>query len=71
MRSSRPAHFSGLDWRAASKCTGGNCVEVATMGEMIAVRDSKNPEGAVLVYTATEWNEFAANVRKGQYDHLV
>jgi hypothetical protein len=41
------------------------------MGEMIAVRDSKNPEGAVLVYTATEWNEFAANVRKGQYDHLV
>ncbi|GII31049.1 DUF397 domain-containing protein [Planotetraspora mira] len=71
MRSSRSAHFSDLDWRTASRCTGGNCVEVATAGEIVAVRDSKDPEGPVLVYTASEWSEFAAKVRKGQYDRLA
>lgn len=46
-----------------------NCVEVADLdGGGRAVRDSKNPTGPVLTFTATEWAAFTAGVRAGQFD---
>jgi uncharacterized protein DUF397 len=38
-------------WRKASRSTnnGGNCVELAALPGQVAVRDSKNPHGPVLV----------------------
>lgn len=48
---------------------GGNCVEVASLaGGMVAVRDSKDPDGARLVFTPAEWAAFTAGVRDGQFD---
>jgi hypothetical protein len=32
------------------------------------VRDSKNPTGAALMFTATEWAAFIAGVRAGEFD---
>jgi hypothetical protein len=32
------------------------------------VRDSKNPDGPVLVYTAAEWDAFVQGVKAGQFD---
>lgn len=38
---------------------GGACVEVATnLPELVAVRDSKNPSGPTLVFSADNWQAF-------------
>jgi hypothetical protein len=37
---------------------------------MIAVRDSKDPEGAILTYTAAEWRAFLDGAKKGEFDDL-
>jgi hypothetical protein len=48
-------------------CEGGTCVEVA-LGEVVFVRDSKNPDGPMLVFTRTEWTEFVNGVKMGVFD---
>jgi hypothetical protein len=49
-------------------CDTGGCVEVAT-GEIVAVRDSKaGPDGPVLRFSRTEWDEFIAAVKAGKFD---
>jgi len=59
-------------WRTSSFSSdqGGECVEVADLpadgGR--AVRDSKNPTGPALTFTATEWAAFTAGVRAGEFD---
>lgn len=47
------ADTTGPTWRKATASqANGNCVEVATLPDgTIGVRDSKNPTGAVLVFT--------------------
>lgn len=58
---------SGRTWRRSSRSYGGgNCVEVATQfGARVAIRDSKNRQGAVLGFTPAQWNDFIAGVRSG------
>jgi hypothetical protein len=52
-------------WRKSSysEGNGGNCVEVAAQGAIVAVRDSKNPEGPVLRVTAAEWRRFLGQLK--------
>jgi len=39
--------------------TGGNCVEVASLGDgRVAIRDSWRPAGTALVVPAREWAAF-------------
>ena len=45
-----------------------NCVEVAFVGEVIAVRDSKNPEGPALIFTTAEWDAFVGGAKDGEFD---
>ncbi|MFE2271287.1 DUF397 domain-containing protein [Streptomyces lavendulae] len=49
-------------WRKSSYSgdTGGNCVEVAPQPALVAVRDSKNPDGPVFTVSPAA---FAAFVR--------
>jgi hypothetical protein len=49
----------------------GACVEVASWDGKIAVRDSKNPEGAILLYTGREWEAFLDGAKKGEFDHFM
>jgi Domain of unknown function (DUF397) len=46
-------NLTGAQWRKSSYSNGngGNCVEVE--GAQRGVRDSKNPTGAALMFTAT------------------
>lgn len=47
----------------------GNCVEVAGLaGDLIRVRDSKNPRGGALNFTHAEWDAFIGGVRNGEFD---
>ncbi len=50
----------------------GNCVEVAPLtGGGVAVRNSRDPDGPALVYTAAELAAFLAGAKDGEFDHLV
>ncbi|MFY1696983.1 DUF397 domain-containing protein [Solwaraspora sp. WMMA2101] len=45
-----------------------NCVEVAFVDQAIAIRDSKNPTGPALIFTADEWDAFLGGARDGEFD---
>jgi hypothetical protein len=45
-----------------------NCVEVAFVGEAIAVRNSKNPGGPALIFTPPEWDAFVGGAKDGEFN---
>lgn len=56
--------LSRARWRTSAHSGGnGNCVQVAALPQLVAVRDSKHPDGAVLIFTAREWAGFAKAVK--------
>jgi Domain of unknown function (DUF397) len=60
---------ASVEWRKSSFSTTNGCVEVAVVGDRIAVRDSKQQgRGPVLEFTATEWAAFLGGVRGGEFD---
>ena len=61
-------NLDGAQWRTSSYTgsDGGNCVEVATnLKGVVAVRDSKDRGGPVLVFTRDEWRDCLAAVKAG------
>ncbi|GAB2814410.1 DUF397 domain-containing protein [Actinocorallia aurea] len=54
-----------MNWRKStySAPDGDNCVEVATKGPVIAVRDSKHPGEPHLVFGRSAFEEFARRLR--------
>jgi hypothetical protein len=61
-----------LAWRkATSSSHGGACVEVAPMPGSVAVRDSKDPEGPILVFTPAEWHAFLDGAKSGEFDDVA
>ncbi|GAA3392721.1 DUF397 domain-containing protein [Streptomyces roseoviridis] len=53
-------------WRKSSYSngSGGECVEVASdIPGLVPVRDSKRPDGPVLLLAATAWAPFVASVK--------
>lgn len=56
-------------WQKATKSnTNGACVEVRVQSEIIEVRDTKDPKGPVLGFTAQEWDAFLDGAKRGQFD---
>jgi hypothetical protein len=57
--------LSGAVWRKSSRSNnGGNCVEVArNLTGIVAVRDSKDPEGPALIFASADWEAFTAGVK--------
>jgi Domain of unknown function (DUF397) len=55
--------LSRAGWRR-SRYSGsnGNCLEAAGNGRVVAVRDSKDPDGPCLVLNPAAWREFAARL---------
>jgi hypothetical protein len=57
--------LSLIVWRKASYSTSGtnNCVEAGTASRVVAVRDSKDPSGPVLMMAPDAWRAFTARVK--------
>jgi hypothetical protein len=67
---SRSVDLSRGAWRKSrySGGNGGQCVEVArNLPGVVAVRDSKDPDGPSLVVTAGEWRAFIDGLRRGGF----
>jgi hypothetical protein len=63
--------LSAAAWRKASRSSdnGGQCVEVAmNLPEVVAVRDSKDPDGPKLLFTCPEWKAFVNGLKAGEFD---
>ncbi len=63
-------HTTAAAWRKSRFCNGASaCVEVAPLADgNVALRDSKEQDGPVLVFTPEEWAAFTAGVREGEFD---
>ena len=63
---------SGPRWTKSSlSFSNSNCVEVARLPDgTVGVRDSKNPDAAILRFTPAEWQAFLGGARRGEFDSL-
>ncbi|MBB2912142.1 hypothetical protein FHS43_003422 [Streptosporangium becharense] len=62
--------ITSTTWRRStlSGPDGGNCVEVASLSRgRRGVRDSKDPDGPVLVFGSGEWSAFLTAVKDGAF----
>lgn len=80
-----PIDPATLTWRKSRRSDGGNgCVEVAladgspadaphkaNRGPLVLFRDSENPDGPVLAFTAPELRAFFGGVKDGEFDDLL
>jgi hypothetical protein len=62
--------LSRANWRKARRSAhNGGCVEVAAnLPEVVAVRDSKRPEGGAHVVERAVFAAFLTDVKAGRYD---
>ncbi|MBW8482137.1 DUF397 domain-containing protein [Actinomadura parmotrematis] len=82
-KSSRSGHSGGdcvevadlapaleAQWRKSSRSAhqGGECVEVADLASVVAVRDSKDPEGPRLALKGAAWSALAERIKTGALD---
>jgi hypothetical protein len=56
-----------VEWTKSARSGDNGCVEVAFVDDRIAVRDSKDRNGPVLMFTAHEWDAFIGGVTDGQF----
>jgi hypothetical protein len=60
--------LTDAQWRKSTYSNGqGQCVEVADgYPALVPVRDSKDPSGPALIFTATAWQAFARSTATGE-----
>lgn len=66
--------LSAVQWRKSRRSNpSGNCVELAQLpdGAGVAVRNSRDPFGPALIYTAEEIEAFILGARDGDFDDFV
>ncbi|MGD0242212.1 MAG: DUF397 domain-containing protein [Streptosporangiaceae bacterium] len=62
----QPPQGSTLNWRKSRASAGaGECVEVATSGQSVLTRDSRDQSGTVLAFTTSQWLGLTRRIRNG------
>ncbi|HEY0700902.1 MAG TPA: DUF397 domain-containing protein [Micromonospora sp.] len=65
------ASLADAPWRTSSRSQTSNCVEVAPLGAggaPVALRDSKDRSGPVLLFERSRWLDFIAGTKDGEFD---
>ncbi len=58
-----------LHWRKARRSVGnGACVEVASAGGRVLVRDSQDRNGPPIRYSERSWHAFLAKAKASRFD---
>lgn len=65
-----PVDLSYATWRKASRSsgTGSDCVEVAHSLGVVAVRDSKDPDGPQIILSRVGWRNLVSRAAARQLD---
>ena len=65
MTETRQTVIADAQWRKSSYSNASNqCVEVAQVEALVAVRDSKNPDVGYLTFSLAEWETFLTNIKR-------
>lgn len=68
----RHVDLSPAMWRKSSYSGGqGQCVEVAVIDRVVAMRDSKNPDGPALVFSSEGWGILELTIRRGEFPRRI
>jgi hypothetical protein len=63
---------NGIDdignWKISTFCQSGGCVQVNFTATSVMVRDSKETNSPVLVFTNAEWVAFIDGAKVGEFD---
>ncbi len=57
-------------WRKSTRSQTSNCVEVTPTPATVALRDSKDRGGPVLLFDRGGWQSFLAAAKEGQLDRI-
>jgi hypothetical protein len=49
-------------WRKSRRCSDGGCVEVAQLPSEVTLRDSTDPHGPTLRFSARDWASFTKDL---------
>lgn len=63
--------MTGPRWRKSSFSVDNNCVEIAEVGDTIAVRNSNWPDGGTVEFTRAEMSAWIAGCKAGEFDDLA
>ncbi|MEU8239789.1 DUF397 domain-containing protein [Actinoplanes missouriensis] len=60
-----------MKWRRSSFCADSSCVEVATTGDRVLVRDGKDRDREYyLAFSKEDWAGFVEDIESGRYARL-
>ena len=65
------ADLGTVTWRKSSRSTVLECVEIAALPARVAVRDSKSPDGAILLFSRRAFRQFLQDLRVRDEDTLA
>ena len=58
-------------WRVSRTCDGGQCIGVARRGDAVLIGNASDPQAPVSEFTVSEWQQFLAGVKLGDFDKIA